>query len=397
MGPSGAAPVPAPAPGPASRAIALAARGISPERVRTVIAHILECGSTVTLDEVLTELEAHPGVAPEDDTRRLHARLAEHRDSVLLVGDEGYPPHLAQAWPELGAPLWLFARTPRSGLPTGPAVAIVGSRRPTLEGVRVARELARQVANHGITVVSGLARGIDQAAHLGALDADGATIAVLGTGFDVDYPRGDGTLRAAVAAAGGLVTEYLPGTPPRPQHFLWRNRIVAGLADLTVVVEGGARSGSLQTARLAAAQGRDVWAVPGPLRAPSSAAPLALIRDGAHVVTRISDVIDAMGKPPSHGPRSQGPGGAQTPPALGGASARVHGLLGGVPATASALSTAADLPVPTVSAILADLSDRGLAVVTPHGAVAAHPAAGALGTADSWRSRDDGQHARRRS
>ena len=130
-----------------------------------------------------------------------------------------------------------------------PAVAIVGTRGPTLDGVRTAHDLAAALAGAGVDVVSGLARGIDQAAHRGALDAGGRTYAVLGTGLGVDYPAGSATLRDRIVRSGALFTELPPATGPRPWQFLARNRIISGPADATVVVEGRARRGGLPTPR----------------------------------------------------------------------------------------------------------------------------------------------------
>ena len=354
------------------RAIGLAAHGVSPEQLRDAVAALLERGQDVSADQVIGLLESERGTAPDTECDRLAAWLSQAGAAVALPGGDDYPAHLSPLWPELGAPAWLFVRARNAHVPAGPAVAVVGSRRPTLEGRRVARELGRELAVNGITVVSGLAKGIDQAAHLGALDVEGATVAVLGTGFDVDYPRGDIHLRKAIEASGGLVTEHVPGTPPRKHTFLWRNRIVAGLADATVVVEGGAQSGSLHTARMAAAQGRDVWAVPGPLQAPNSQAPLALIRDGANVVTQLHDVVGAVGAPRLELPGQEARGSVPPGNGLDHDAQTVHRLLSAVPSTPSAIAVAAGLPVPAVSAILADLADHGLAAVTPQGVVAVH-------------------------
>lgn len=341
------------------------------EAVRAAVAARLQRGGRVTAADVVADLEATAatagGVADAAAVRAARRALVDCGARVVVVGEPGYPRRLADAWPELGAPLWLFVRGPLGACERRPAVAVVGTRRPTLDGVRTARALGRLLAEHGVVVVSGLARGIDQAAHRGALDVDGATVAVLGTGFGVDYPRGAETLRAAIAAAGGLVTEHLPGTPPRPHRFLWRNRIVAGLADATVVVEGRARSGALQTARLAAAQGREVLAVPGSLHAPTSQAPLALIRDGATPVTRLEDVLEAV----DAGGGATAAAAAPPPPeALAPGPARsLLDHLGTVPAAPGALAAATGLTVPQVLAALADLESRGLAVLTPRGAV----------------------------
>jgi DNA processing protein len=342
---------------------------VTPDRVRTAIARLLERPS-VNAVEVIAALETMAGggreLASVADTEAVAGRLSEAGAVVHIAGAGGYPRRLLDAWPELGAPLWLFAVAPGATLPRGPAVAVVGTRHPTLDGTRTARELAMLLARHGVTVVSGMARGIDQAAHLGALDAGGATVGVLGTGFGVDYPRRDGPIRDAVAAAGGLVSELVPGTPPQKPAFLWRNRIISGLADVTVVVEGRSGSGALHTARMAGAQGRDVLAVPGPVRAPTSRAPLDLIRDGAQPLTRLEDVLDVIGIGVAAG--DDRPAAAPTI-RLGEPAQQVLPLLGAVPASPAALAAATQQPVPAVMAAVAELTRAGLAAPTPRGVV----------------------------
>lgn len=176
-----------------------------------------------------------------------------------------------------------------------PAVAVVGTRRPTAAGVEAARLFARAFAEAGLVVVSGLAVGIDAAAHEAALAAGGHTVAVLGCGLDVDYPRLNRALKRAILARGTLVSEHPPGTPPRPAHFPERNRVIVGLVRGVLVVEGGERSGAMITARCALEANRDVWAVPGSLRNPYSAAPNQLIRTGqAALVTEPAHVFDEL-------------------------------------------------------------------------------------------------------
>jgi DNA processing protein len=363
----------------AARAIRLAATPqVTPLLVRRAVAARLDAGPEVTVADVIADLEdalgprlADPAAA--DQTRRA---LAAAGAVVLLAGRPGYPRRLADAWPELGAPPWMFLR--RSGLgtlPDGPAAAVVGTRHPTLDGERTARRLGHLLATAGVTVVSGMARGIDQAAHRGALDAGGLTVGVLGTGFAVDYPHGDGALRDQVAASGGLVTELLPSAGPVPRHFPWRNRILSGLADLTVVVEARERSGALQTARLAASQGREVLAVPGSLSSPTARGPLDLIRDGATPVTRLYDVLDVLGVAAPTAPGELPPPPADLSPAAGG----VLRLLGPVPAATGDLAAALSRPVPEILAAAAELTARGLAAPTGRGLVAVTGSRGRTG------------------
>lgn len=175
-----------------------------------------------------------------------------------------------------------------------PAIAIVGARRCSEYGREVARSLGRGLAAAGVPVVSGMALGVDSAAHEGALDAGGPTVAVLGCGADVAYPASKRRLYARLTERGGVISELPPGFAARRWCFPVRNRIIAGLASLTVVIEGGERSGSLITARLARDLGRDVGAVPGRITQPAASGPNALLFDGAHVIRGAQDVLDVL-------------------------------------------------------------------------------------------------------
>lgn len=237
---------------------------------------------------------------PEEEARRVSnpLQIQDILDSVRRVRDEaitldeaGYPPLLREI-PD--PPPALFHRGIKGLLLDRPAVAIVGSRRASRYGLAVAERLGSNLSELGIAVVSGLARGIDQAAHQGALRASGSTVAVLGTGIDVDYPRGCRTLRSQIAEQGLILTEFPHGTPPRPGHFPVRNRIISGLSLGVVIVEATDRSGSLITARLAAEQNREVFAVPGSIFARGSEGPHRLIQYGAKLVHDVDDVLDEL-------------------------------------------------------------------------------------------------------
>lgn len=176
-----------------------------------------------------------------------------------------------------------------------PAVAIVGSRRATPAGLAVARRLAEGLVGAGFVIVSGLARGIDAAAHEGALAAGGTTVAVLGCGADVVYPSEHRALVSRVRATGAVVSEFHPGTPPLAHHFPLRNRIISGLCRAVIVAQASMRSGSLITARMALEQGREVLAVPGTVTSGQFAGGHALIKDGAGLVETVEDVLRALG------------------------------------------------------------------------------------------------------
>ncbi len=194
------------------------------------------------------------------------------------------------------APEALFALGTRATLDV-PRVAIVGTRDCTAYGDRIARKIAGAIARAGGCVISGMARGIDACAHRAALEAGGKTVAVLGTGIDVPYPRGHARLHGQVAAAGLVLSESPPGTAAFRGCFPRRNRIIAALAQVTIVVEAGHKSGALLTAKNALDLGRTVAAVPGPIDSPHSAGTNELLRDGAHVIATVDDALALAGFP----------------------------------------------------------------------------------------------------
>ncbi len=238
----------------------------------------------------------------QDEVRLLAARDGFDRDAMRrALADAGvehvalrrpeYPPALAEI-PDPPFGLFVHGQLDSLGGEGGaPLIAIVGSRRPTSAGVAFAHNLARQVAERGGIVVSGLAHGIDAAAHEGALSVNAATVAVVGCGVDVLYPRRHQALRDRIRGRGAVVSEYWLGTTPSPWRFPARNRIVAGLADAVVVVEAAERSGALITADFALEQGRPVLAVPGAPWAGMSAGCNALIRVGAALCESVDDLL----------------------------------------------------------------------------------------------------------
>ena len=209
-------------------------------------------------------------------------------------GERGYPRLLAEI-PDPPARLWIRGEASLDVL-DGPAVAIVGARACSGYGRTVARSLAAECAGAGAVVVSGMARGIDGEAHRGALAGGGTTVAVLGCGIDRDYPAAHAELGRAIVAAGGLVvSEYEPGVEPAPWRFPARNRVIAGLARATLVIEARERSGALITADFALEDGREVLAVPGEITSSLSSGTNALLRLGATPATCAGDVLEALG------------------------------------------------------------------------------------------------------
>ena len=217
--------------------------------------------------------------------------LAVQPNTLIALDDPAYPAQLLQI-PD--PPCVLYA-TGDPQLLSRPAVAIVGSRSATPQGRRNAREFARALSEAGLTIVSGLALGIDAAAHEGGLQGPGSTIAVMGTGPETIYPAGNRELAKSIAEHGVLITEFAMGMPPLRANFPRRNRLIAGLARGVLVVEAALASGSLITARMAADQGRDVFAIPGSIHSPVARGCHALIRQGAKLVETAQDVLDELG------------------------------------------------------------------------------------------------------
>lgn len=225
-----------------------------------------------------------------EDAAEQQERLVQTETQVVAFTDAIYPPQLRQIY---DPPALLFARG-RLALLDTVMVALVGSRRPSTYGTVAAEHLAKDLAQAGVTVVSGMAKGIDTSAHNGALKAGGGTIAVFGCGLDIIYPAENRKLAARIAAEGLLLSEFPLGTPAHPQNFPIRNRIVSGLSDGVVVVEGVQYSGSLITARLALDQNKEVFAVPGNITSKLSFGPNLLLKQGAQLVQAASDILDGL-------------------------------------------------------------------------------------------------------
>ncbi|TAK15199.1 MAG: DNA-protecting protein DprA [Acidobacteria bacterium] len=249
------------------------------------------------LEEVAARLgynDAARSAAVSDARRRAEAALTAGASKGLTaigLNDERYSPWLREIV-DPPSVLWVRGRTPPFDRPT---VAVVGSRQATPAGLQMGRHLGEGLAAAGLIVISGLARGVDGASHQGALAAGGLTIGVLGCGADVVYPSEHRELASQVAASGGVISEFPPGTSPLSHHFPLRNRIISGLARAVVVIEAGEKSGSLITAKMAMEQGREVMVVPGNVLSGRNRGGHSLIKDGARLVESVSDVLADLG------------------------------------------------------------------------------------------------------
>jgi len=284
--------------------------------------------------------------------------LARNGHWLVAWDDRGYPPALLNL---ADAPPVLFY-VGRRELLSSPALAIVGSRNATPRGVEHAEAFAAALSAAGLTIVSGLAQGIDAGAHRGGLAGPGSSIAVVGTGLDRVYPPANKDLAKRLAADGGLVSEFALGTPPLKGNFPRRNRIISGLSRGVLVVEATLDSGSLITARLAAEQGREVFAIPGSIDSPFSKGSHRLIRDGAKLVETAQDVLEELGLPVAA--KSTG---TEAPEPGSGPAGRVLVALGHDPGDVDALSARTGLPADAVAAALVELEVAGRVALLPGG------------------------------
>lgn len=218
-------------------------------------------------------------------------RLEKLNARVITLEDEEYPPLLREIH---DPPIALYVRGDLKKACEQPCLAVVGSRRCSTYGINAALNLSRDLAAQGLTIVSGMARGIDAAAHRGALEAKGVTIAVVGTGLEIIYPKEHKKLEEEITANGVVISEFPLGTPPLPQNFPYRNRVLSGLCFGVLIVEAAEHSGSLITARLAYEQGREVFAVPGNITSQTSFGPNYLIKDGAKLVQHWRDIVEEL-------------------------------------------------------------------------------------------------------
>ena len=273
-------------------AVLASLRGISPRKLHRL------CWREGSASRALAAVRAGREGSEADREHALATSGAAVIEATTAAGARFVTPH-DQEYPgsvlELDdPPVALFVRGARIDV-AEVRVAVVGARRCSSLGGEIARDLGRRLGSAGVCVVSGAAYGVDASSHRGALDAGGRTIAVLGSGIDVGYPRSSADLIARIAQAGSVVSEYAPGVPAEPHRFPARNRIVVALSSALVVVEGAAPSGSRISVDHALDLGREVFAVPGPVTSPLAEVPLALIRDGATMIRGADDLLEDLG------------------------------------------------------------------------------------------------------
>ena len=272
--------------------------------------------------------------------------------ALITLADREYP----RALLEINDPPPMLYVRGDAALPARQCLAIVGSRNATPQGRANAENFARTLSQAGLTVVSGFAAGIDAAAHRGALAGEGSTVAVLGTGADIVYPRSNQALGLEIAARGAVVSEFALGTPPIASNFPRRNRLISALARGCLVVEAAVQSGSLITARLAAEQGRDVFAIPGSIHSPVSRGCHALIRQGAKLVESAQDILEELHLPSVRG----------TPEILDSDGVLLQ-YMGYEPCDVDSLVSRSGLTADTVSAMLLQLELEGRVGSLPGG------------------------------
>jgi DNA processing protein len=293
------------------------------------------------------------------------AWLVQPGNAIVTLADAAYPKLLF----EIGDPPAVLYCRGRTDLLNRPALALVGSRNATAQGNSSAEQFARSFSSAGLTIVSGLAQGIDAAAHRGGLAGEGSTIAVLGTGVDITYPQANAALSAEIAANGLLLSEFPLGTKALAHNFPRRNRLISGLAQGCLVIEAALASGSLITARAAAEQGREVFAVPGSIHSPLSKGCHALIKSGAKLVESAEDVMSEISafRGGRFASRSGAANAATSSEPTGRTGESLLACMGFDPADVDSLCARAGLPAEAVSAELLRLELAGRVTVLPGG------------------------------
>jgi len=338
---------------PRARLIELIKMAGSPEGLFST--ELERISKSLSPDEMSALVQGH---TRDLDEQLVFAGLTE--SNIVAWTDEEYPSLLRHI--EYAPPVIFFRGDVR--VASGPAVAIVGSRRCSPSGKYVAEKLARDIAARGFVVVSGLARGIDSAAHRGALAVGGSTIAVLGCGVDVCYPPENKRLLKDILESGAVVSEFVFGTPPLKQNFPLRNRLISGISEALVVVEAGEASGALVTVAYALAQGREVFVVPGDTTLASTIGSNRLLKEGARPITGAEDILDEL--VPRFGDRlqpvSQGQVMAET---LSGEEQTVLSCLSCVPTHVDQVCDELGRKAPTVLSLLLSLELKGFVKQAP--------------------------------
>lgn len=334
-------------------------KGIGPTRVRELIETFGDVRSAWLADpdqlraaglngKLIQRLQA---VRREFDWDKMSDQISREGITILTWEDPAYPDQLREI-PQSPPVLYVRGRIREED---HQAVAVVGTRRLTSYGRQAAEEIARFLARRGITVVSGLARGIDGIAHRTALEAGGRTLAVLGSGLDRVYPPEHRSLARDICQEGAVVSDYPLGTPPDGSNFPPRNRIVSGLAKIVVVIEAGRKSGALITANYAADQGRDVFAVPGKIYAPKSKGTNFLLKQGAHPLTAPEDILDVLEITADGQPEA-----VQLPLPSNPTEEEVFEVLGLEALHVDEISSRAGLPIEAVTAALTMMEIKGM-------------------------------------
>jgi DNA processing protein len=306
--------------------------------------------------ETLTSLRGRREIPEAAAEREL--RLAEKSGAILLCWDDPLFPPLLK---EINDPPVILYVSGSAQLLSAPGIAMVGARAASSYGLQVAQRLATELAGHDLVITSGLALGIDTAAHRGAVSAGGQTIAVMGCGLDIIYPSQNRKLHKQIAASGAIISECPLGTPPEGFRFPARNRIISGLSLGVVVVEAAHRSGTLITAHQALEQGRDVFAVPGRIDSPKSEGCHRLIQEGAKLVHSGADILEELALTTPAPPQEAQPQAPPLPPEEG----KIFSLLEVYPTNIEALIQAAKLPSHRISEILLHLELQGLVASLP--------------------------------
>ena len=308
---------------------------------------------TKVVPDVVAAQVAQPPAA--EALAHTNAWLAQPGNELIAWDDPRYPHALL----ELGHAPPVLYYVGHTDLLNSPGLAVVGSRSATAQGKDNARAFAKALSDAGLVVVSGLALGIDAAAHEGGLEGRAATLAVVGTGLDRVYPARNRALAHEIAKRGGILSEFVPGTPPREKNFPRRNRLISGLSRGVLVVEAALHSGSLITARYAGEQGREVFAIPGSIHSPLSKGCHKLIREGAKLVETAQDILEELGLVE--------PSGLQTAPTGPMSENAVLTALGGDPADIDTLIARTGLAPDAVIVQLTELELAGSVVCLPGG------------------------------